>query len=1530
MKKRIAQLVLIVLFGATTHAQTLSFKTGTAIPGEVSTQPVREVNDGADAWFEITYRFSSARVHSVEVGQDNYQFLSIDGFAQLQIPGAPAVPVHSDLIAMPEGAVPELQVIDAQYHEYKGYAIHPALQPALDTEGAPEPEFYKDPMIYGSNRFYPESAVAMNEPFLMRGIPVAGVRTNPVLFNPVTGTIRVYTFIRYRIVYHASGKSLSDIAQKNSERFTRQLKQMVINHKSIPDGQKMTTPKSAEYGPKNYIIITHDAFLGQAEQLAEWKRQLGYAVEIVSKDSWTSSEVKNEIQTRYDMWVPHPDYFVILGDHTGPYAVPGNVKQDPYYGDTFVTDLDYACMDGSSDWHPDLAHGRISVATVAEAETVIDKIVNYEQEPVDDPQFYTDALTCAQFQDDDNNGYADRRFLHTSEDINQYLSGEQGYNAERIYYTSSSADKTNLHYNDGYYSNGELLPAVIRTTGFNWSGGAGEITAAINQGKFIVFHRDHGYVGGSGWAHPYYTTGTMDNLANGILLPVVFSINCHTGEYQLDNCFAEKLLRLDNKGAVGVVAAAYYSFSGYNDALSIGMIDAIWPNPGLFADFGSGGTGNGYTLGTSDDFLTMGEVVNQGLYAMEANWGGTSSSNRYQYQLFHWFGDPAMKVWTANPNDQPITASHPDQILCSENTFNIVDSEPGALATLVFNDDLLAVTTMDETGKGTLDYELTVPADDIILTISKHNHLTYEANLVVTGSCNYPPLVSTGVITGQSTTTATVNGSIENDFGSAVMVSGVLFNTSPDVEYGLPGVEATITDPLVSIGSFQVEIGSLDPDQVYYYRAFAATDYGIGYGDVMYFTSLPPVQQIPCAEDFENNGQWPAGWETDNESVWGMRTNWHGAANPGGYHVYSDYTPSGTGTVFSPVFDGSGQVDLQVSFYHYWQADYPGYTQDGYFYGSTDGGNTWPYLVDEWHHNDPPYEEGEQVYDISDWADGKACIAFKWVVTHNNDWYWEFDNFELKPVTQPGRWLGLASTDWADPDNWSGQMIPGETTNVVIPASLEGNFYPETNSGGGAVCNDLLIEAGAHLYVPSTGSLTVLGFLENLAGENGLVLKADAPGNTGSLLNFNPGVEGTVECYLTQMRWHFIGSPVENELTGVFYLPGQSDIYMNTYVESSASWGPWIVSTTDPLIQGKGYECFVDDNVNQDEIVRFKGMINSGDYTTGVDQFCPLEYTPGNGLNLIANPYPSAIIADIDNWDRKNVAATVWAWNEADGNYLFWNGDNGINPEGWGTLNNGVIPAMQGFFVLATSSDARITIPQSSRIHSDIAFYKSNQDLRNALRISADANGYHDEIYIGFNESASDRYEPERDVKKLYGLEEAPQLYSYGDGEKLSINLLKPEIRGKQVTIGFHTKTSSAFKLSFEGIDQFDLALPIYLVDFKTGEIYDLHQTNTLTLNYDPLDDPARFKLCFGENALPDPTASGQVRIYAFGQTVTVHSSSDEIHELMIFDFLGKRVYSTQYLSTGSVKINPGLASGNYLVKLLTPAGTTVQKIHLE
>ncbi|MFC1734157.1 C25 family cysteine peptidase, partial [candidate division KSB1 bacterium] len=478
--------------------------------------------------------------------------------------------------------------------------------------------------------------------------------------------------------------------------------------------------KSSSNQTTDYIIITHSNYDAAAKALAEWKSQLGYTVEIISKSSWTSSDVKNEIHSIYQNLTPKPDYFVIIGDHPD---VPGEVLNT--MGSAFASDLYYACMDGSNDFIADMAQGRITVSNQTEANAVIGKIINYEKNPVSDSNFYQTGLHAAYFQHA-GSGYAERRFAQTAEDIRNYMTSSSiGFNIERVYYTESSVNPTN--WNNGSYSAGEALPSYLLKPGFPWDGDNTDIKNGINAGRLYVLHRDHGSV--NAWGDPYYTKTDINQLNNGEKLPVVFSINCLTGKYYETESFSERFLRKTPGGAVGVFCHAEVSYSGYNDALSMGCFDAIWATPGLVPNFtGSGGINNP-SLSSHGTIVTMGDVVNQGLIRMSETWG----VNQYTNELYHYFGDPAMRMWTDHPI--PIAASHQDTVQCGlDSTLTITSSScSNGLATFVVDGELVGKVQLVN-GSGTITFN-PVAGSIGLITVSKHNYKPYIDSIVITGGC---------------------------------------------------------------------------------------------------------------------------------------------------------------------------------------------------------------------------------------------------------------------------------------------------------------------------------------------------------------------------------------------------------------------------------------------------------------------------------------------------------------------------------------------------------------------------------------------------------------------------------------------------------------------------------------------------------------------------------------------------------------------------------------------------------------------------
>ena len=529
-----------------------------------------------------------------------------------------------------------------------------------------------------------------------------------------------------------------------------------------------------------------------------------------------------------------------------------------------------------------------------------------------------------------------------------------------------------------------------------------------------------------------------------------------------------------------------------------------------------------------------------------------------------------------------------------------------------------------------------------------------------------------------------------------------------------------------------------------------------------------------------------------------------------------------------------------------------------------------------------------------------------------------------------GLWSGNVSPDWSNAANWLNGSIPTDSTDVFIPSTLSGIYHPIANTSSNAVCDNLTISTGAQLIVPSGNTLTVNGDLYNFSGTSGLTIQSDGSG-TGSLIHNTSDVEATVERHLTDLQWHLIGSPVINGNTSVFDLPsGYSEIYLRTHIEATNSWGPYIESSGTPLVDGRGYMCWVGNETgfHQDETIEFTGVLNAGNKETGTDDFYELEYTTGHGLNLLSNPYPSALLANINLWESANIANSVWVWSEDAGNYLYWNGIENPDGSGYGTLTNGVIPTMQGFFVLATGVNPSLTLPQSDRTHSNQVFYKST-GLKNTLSIKAKGNDYYDAVFIRFSEEASKEYDPDYDVLKIFGLKNAPQIYTSAN-ELLSLNNLPFPTHSEVINLHFECGVADTYNFSFVGYTSFSDAYKIVLEDLISDVYIDLKNNSSYSFFHNPDYSSSRFRLHFIKSSTADSFSEKDISVYSVGNSVFIENPKLATYGFEIFNLNGQLIYEADNVSRFNNEIELPSRSSVYIIKLQTDLNSISQKVFIK
>lgn len=737
------------------------------VAGAYKQPPTRTVKSVVDGYI-VTYIFDKATVIDDPLYKGSIMW-KVTGFGEEDTPQKPALPFRIDSFTIPNGYSANVKVVDSLFVDIP-YTLGPA-RPALTDSGNESYTKNNVPAVSAYKGFMPSSIANKDNMRIYRGRCVVDVMISPIQYSYEQNTIRAYKSISYKVSFIKSNVKNSDNKQVDFLDGTDSfLNNTTINGLQMSNILADTQTTNAQ---KGYLIISTSKYKSSIEKFAQWKRLLGFDVHIVLNDSWTSSSVKEEVTKQYNA-SNNLYYLLIIGDNTD---VPGQTSN--LLNNQHVTDFYYSCMDGSNDLTPDLLFGRLPVTTASEASIVVDKIINYEKNPVSNASFYNTGINCAYFQDSNKDSYADRRFAQTSEEVRNALLAE-GINVKRIYTTDNGV--TPLYWNSGRYSFGEPIPNELKKPEFSWTGNASDINSAINNGAFYVLHRDHGNI--KLWGDPYYTISNINSLSNGSKLPVVFSMNCLTGKFDED-CFCEAFLKKSNGGCVAIYGATQLSYSGYNDALTEGMFDAIWPSNKLHPVFP--GT-NGTASPTPTPTYELGQILNQGQARLAETYGKRSSVNtNYTKEIFHCFGDPSMKIYTAVP-----TAFTNVSIKREHNAVNV--NLNGASGVIAFNDLISGEVTY---AIGTSAVYSTSHAANVSVSVSAHNRIPYInegipnspiyiQNETIVGPANY---TGSSINIGSSVTTNKPggpvifqNGTIRLNAKSITVDSGTTIKSEADFE----------------------------------------------------------------------------------------------------------------------------------------------------------------------------------------------------------------------------------------------------------------------------------------------------------------------------------------------------------------------------------------------------------------------------------------------------------------------------------------------------------------------------------------------------------------------------------------------------------------------------------------------------------------------------------------------------------------------------------------------------------------------------
>lgn len=382
------------------------------------------------ASFEINIKFS-----------ENLQFQEIDTFTRVtykgsvpyHLPGAPDIPVLSYIYHLhPDEEVVDVKVLNVKWVPIKKGILSPAQMPSVDSQlkwTPPNKKFYKG--------IFPKKPLIGYKEGGLYGEKVLGIVVSPIRYDPERKLIFFSKEINLKVITRFSEKrplkpkrACPAALRARIEALNRAVEggKATYGEFSSPRQGDFTPsfPPSLQGSPVAYVIITTDDLLNSFAPLADWYTKIGLPA-VIRTVSWIEANyqgsdraerIRNFIKDAYEFW--GTQWVLLGGDHeevpmrfvfvnlpsAGEYR---NVPTDRYYASlegNWNQDGDdtFGEMEDSVDLYPEVFVARLPARYPEEAENMVQKILNYAQNPGDGDGSYLEKalfLGSSMFQEGD-------------------------------------------------------------------------------------------------------------------------------------------------------------------------------------------------------------------------------------------------------------------------------------------------------------------------------------------------------------------------------------------------------------------------------------------------------------------------------------------------------------------------------------------------------------------------------------------------------------------------------------------------------------------------------------------------------------------------------------------------------------------------------------------------------------------------------------------------------------------------------------------------------------------------------------------------------------------------------------------------------------------------------------------------------------------------------------------------------------------------------------------------------------------------
>ena len=637
--------------------------------------------------------FNYGSIESIEVATERGTFseIAIEGtYASGEI-GTPQLPASHQLLAVPFGATPSVNVINYSTTDYSlsDYGINTILphQPSVRKDQRPEDvEFVYNAAAYQTRSLATAPQASIEMQGTLRGVQVGSLVINPVSYNAASNTLRVFNNIEVEVRFDGADQAETERMLLNtySPYFDIVYKQF-FNYRQIMDVYD-DHPDLMAY-PVNMIVVAPEDYISTLQPWLNWKTQKGFYVNVVTttQAGGNYNAIRSYIQNLYNTGVSQgntPTFLVLVGDVAQVPNTMGTSTQK-------VTDLYYGSVDG--DYFPDMFYSRMSAENTSQLTAVINKILQYEQYTMPDPSYLSNVTLIAGWD-----SYWTPRV------------GAPTINYATTYYynTEHGFNEVHSHVNQSQY------PGCYN---------------ALNTGVGFVNYTAHG--DNNMWYQPQLNNTGVNQLTNTDKYFLAMGNCCLSGNFGHSSaCFGEAMIRAENKAAYSYIGSCPNTYWYEDYYFGVGATNVFNQTPSLT----NTATGVYDGIWMDDTYNTVSSIVFLGnlavCYAHAGNYQTSGGINpTYYWQAYHVLGDGSIMPYRVQPTANNV--SHASTFPAGATYFQ-VNAQEGSYVAISQNNTLKGVALVPASGSVNVPVS-GVTAGQVRIVVTKPQRQPYIHDLTV-------------------------------------------------------------------------------------------------------------------------------------------------------------------------------------------------------------------------------------------------------------------------------------------------------------------------------------------------------------------------------------------------------------------------------------------------------------------------------------------------------------------------------------------------------------------------------------------------------------------------------------------------------------------------------------------------------------------------------------------------------------------------------------------------------------------------------